>query len=394
MSERIGENIDWVGVLDWNIRDFHEFSTPRGVTYNAYLIRDTKTALIDTVKEAFLKELLFKISSLIAIEKLDYVVVNHAEPDHSSALPELMKIAKNAEVVCTKKCQEILSAYYDTSQWKFFIVKGKDQLSLGKKTLCFIETPMVHWPESMFTYLLEDKILFSMDAFGQHLVTSQRFDDQVDTCELMEEAKKYYANIIMPYGKQVEKVLEMVKDLEIKMIAPSHGVIWRKHLSIILTFYKNWASFRSKPKILVIYDSMWGSTAKMAEEIVRGASILGVEVQSIFIRTSDLTKIVSEVLDASTLVFGCSTLNMNVLPKMGELLIYLKGLKPRNKVAASFGSYGWGKGAPEALDEFIHSMGFEVVAPPIRAQWKPTVTVLQECFDLGKILSKKTMELE
>lgn len=389
MQRTIVKDIYWVGSVDWSMRDFHSFTTLRGVTYNSYLIFDEKIALIDTVKATFAKELLFNISAFASPEKIDYIIVNHAEPDHASSLPIIVTACKKAKVVCTKKCQEILSLYHDVSKWVFQIVKEGDTLSLGKKTLSFIETPMVHWPESMFTYLKEEKILFSMDAFGQHFSSSSRFDDEVDGCAVMDEAKKYYANILMPFGQQILKAIDKIKKYEIRIVAPSHGIVWRSSLSEIVSLYQEWASFKPQKKVLVIYDTMWESTKEMAVAIHRGASIEGVQAKLIFIRATNITDIVTDVLDAQGIILGCSNLNQGLMPFMGMLLTYLKGLRPQKKLVASFGSFGWGRGAVEEIEEFFKSASLEVFAPPIKSQWKSTQKILEECERLGLALAEK-----
>jgi len=393
MDTKLRNNINWVGALDWNNRDFHGYTTSRGVTYNSYLVRDEKTALIDAVKKPFADELLKNISALTELSKIDYVVCNHAEPDHSSALPIILKSLPNATLVCDKKCAETLGRYYDTDGWTIQTVASGDTLPLGKRTLQFIETPMVHWPESMFTYIPEEKLLFSMDAFGQHYTTSERFDDEVPLHTAIEEAKIYYANIVMPFGKQVAKVLEAASGLEIETIAPSHGVIWRSHIDEILKAYHNWANYRVRPKVLVIYDSMWGSTGQMAEAIVEGASSEGAYAKLVHIRSSDLTRIATEFIDTPAVAFGSATLNQGMMPMAGAVLTYIKGLKPLNKVGFAFGSYGWGKGGPEAVDEWLKDMKWEITREPLKSRYTPTPEILDECREAGKTLAQKAIEM-
>ncbi|MCD6163184.1 MAG: FprA family A-type flavoprotein [candidate division Zixibacteria bacterium] len=389
MNTTLQKGIDWVGYVDWKTRDFHGYNTQRGATYNAYLIQDDNSALIDTVKKPYAVELLKNISALSELSNIKYIVCNHAEPDHSGALPIVMESIPNATLVCNKKCQATLSQYYDTSKWKFHIVATGDTISLGKRTLHFIETPMLHWPESMFTYIPEDKLLFSMDAFGQHYATSQRFNDEVPLCTVMEEAKTYYANIIMSYGKQVEKTLDRLTGIDVEMIAPSHGVVWRKNVSDIINIYKKWATNSFKPKVLVIYDTMWESTEQMAMAIHEGASLPGIESNLIHIRHSDLTKIAAEVLDASSVAFGSATLNGGMMPMAGAVLTYLKGLRPAKKACFAFGSYGWGKGAPEAIEEYFKTMKWDIINEPIKSRYKPTSELLNECRAAGRTLGEK-----
>ncbi|MFH0911788.1 MAG: FprA family A-type flavoprotein [Planctomycetota bacterium] len=387
MHIEVREGIEWIGFVDWNVRDFHSYNTLRGSTYNSYLVRDEKTALIDTVKAPFVGSLLEDLTELIEAERVSYVVCNHAEPDHAGGLPRVMKALPKAELICDKRCRETLAKEYDTSGWKIRTVSTGETLSLGRHKLRFLETPMVHWPESMFTYVPEERLLFSMDAFGQHYATAERFDDEVPLCTLMEEAKSYYATIVMPYGKQVAAVLKEAARLELEMIAPAHGVIWRSHVPDILRAYENWAAGRPKRKVLVIYDTMWGATGRMAEAILEGAARPGVEAQLIHLRHSDLTRIATAVMDAAAVAFGSATLNQGMMPMAGAVLTYLKGLKPAGKLGLAFGSYGWGRGGPEAVNEALKSMGWDTLQEPIKAQYAPTPEVLDICRRAGSRLA-------
>jgi flavorubredoxin len=393
MNTTLRENIDWVGYVDWNVRDFHSYDTEHGATYNAYLVRDDKIALIDAVKAPYAENLLRNVSTLCDLAKVDYVVCNHAEPDHSGALPAVMQAMPNATLVCDKKCADALAEHYDTHTWKIQIVATGDSLSLGKRTLKFVETPMVHWPESMFTYVPEEKLLFSMDAFGQHIATSERFDDEASLCTVMEEAKAYYANIVMPYGKSVKSCLERTAELAIDMIAPSHGVIWRTHPKKILAAYRNWMECRPRPKVLVIFDTMWESTATMADAIREGASVDGVQAQLISIRRSNLTRIATEVLDAAAIAFGSATLNHGMMPMAAATLSYLEGLRPRGKSAFAFGSYGWGRGGAEGVEKQLQAIGWEILRGPILSKYRPTPEILDECRAAGRMLAEKALTL-
>jgi flavorubredoxin len=274
------ENINWVGVVDWSLHDFHGYTTRRGSTYNAYLILDEKTVLIDTVKQTFSGELLRRIREITDPEKIDYVVINHVEMDHSSSLPVLVKIAKNATIIASERGKDALQEHYG-HDFKIQTVKTGDELKLGRRTLRFIEAPMLHWPDSMFTYVVEDQILMSNDAFGQHLASSQRFDDEVDEHVLMEEAKTYYANILMLLGSTITRKLQEVVQLgiPIAMIAPSHGVIWRSNPQKIVNAYLEWSEGKSRNKVVIVFDTMWGSTGKMAVAIAEGAASQGVDVK-------------------------------------------------------------------------------------------------------------------
>ena len=393
MNTALYDNIDWVGAIDWNIRDFHSYETDRGATYNAYLVRDEKTALVDAVKAPFADRLLQNIAALCDLPRIDYVVCNHAEMDHSGALPQVLQAMPQATLVCDKKCAAALGEHFDTSAWNVRTVATGEEISLGRRTLRFLETPMVPWPESMATYVPEEKLLFSMDAFGQHYATSERFDDEVDLAVVMQEATTYYANIVMPYGRAVLQTLDRLAGLPIAMIAPSHGLIWRKNLATILAAYRNWASHRPQPKVLVIYDSMWESTAAMAQAILEGASQPEVRASLISIRQSNLTHIATEVLDAAAVAFGSSTLNRGMMPMAAATLCYLEGLRPLNKAAVAFGSYGWGIGGPEAVDQALRRLEWEIVREPLRARYRPTPAMLGECRQVGQLLAERARAL-
>lgn len=339
------ENVFWVGAIDWNIRHFHGFtySTHRGTTYNAYLIVDEKPALVDSVYEPFTGEMIKRITTIIDPSRIEYVIVNHIETDHSGALSEVLKLAPNAKIVGTARCKAGLQKHYFTN-WDFQIVKTGDKISLGKKILRFIEAPMLHWPDSMFTYIENDGLLLPNDAFGQHWATSQRFDDEVDKGILMDEAAKYYANILWPFSRLVIKKIEEVQKagLKIDIIAPSHGIIWRSDPAKIIQAYLKWAKGKAKKKVLVVYDTMWGSTEKMAKAIAEGVSHEGVETIVFRLPFSDRGDILKELLEAKGIIIGSSTINNRILPTLAPFLEELKGLRPRKKIVSAFGSYGWG----------------------------------------------------
>ena len=393
MYREILENIFSVGHVDWFVRDFHGYETAQGSTYNAYLVKDEKTALIDTVKEPYAADLLANISEVTDLERIDFVVCNHAEPDHAGALGHVMAALPQATLLCDKKCKTILSKHFDTSDWNIQVVSSGETLSLGKRTLQFVETPMVHWPESMFTYVPEEKLLFSMDAFGQHYSTSGRFDDEVPLSVAMAEAKTYYANIVMLYGKEVAKLVGPEALPEIEMIAPSHGIIWRKYVEDIIEAYRDWCVFRPVPKVLVLFDSMWGSTQRMARAIADGATVAGVEAKPIHVRRSNLTTIADEVLDAAGIAIGSPTLNGGMMPMMGATLTYIKGLAPRNKAGFAFGSFGWSKGGADEVETIMRDMEWEITRKMIRVPYRPTDAVLDECRQAGEELATKALEM-
>jgi len=380
-----------VGVVDWNVRVFHghTYSTNRGSTYNAYLIVDDKVALVDTVYGPFAGELIENIREIIPVEKIDYVIANHVETDHSGALPAIMKLCPKAKVLGTEKCKEGLYKHY-YGNWDFQVVKTGDKLKLGKRTLTFLEAPMIHWPDSMFTYCPEEELLLPNDAFGQHYATSERFDDEVDQCSLMDEAVKYYANILWPLGSIILKKIEEVQKLNIpiRMIAPSHGIVWRRDPMKIIKAYVSWAKNETKPKIVVAYESMWGATEKMARKIVEGITDVGISVKLFDVATSDRTEIIKEMLDAKGFVFGSSTHDNDMLPNIGGFLEFVKGLKPKNRLACVFGSYGWAGGAAKEIEGVLSETGIELAAPSLTVKYVPDEDEIKRCYEYGKEFAK------
>ena len=393
MNKTLRDGIDWVGYVDWTVRDFHGYNTDRGTTYNAYLVRDQRNALIDTVKAEYADRLLEQVAALVPPASVHYIVCNHAEPDHAGSLARVMAACPNATLVCNRKCRDALSKHFDIDAWKIQIVSNGETLSLGRRTLHFIDTPMAHWPESMMTYVPEDRLLFSMDVFGQHFAGAGYFDDDLKLPTVMAEARSYYANILMGYAKPVADVFRRTSGLEIRMIAPSHGVIWRSHVGSILSAYKDWIACRPKPKVLAIYDTMWGATARMAEAIIEGATVDGVEARLIAVRASTLAEIAAETLDAAAIAFGSSTLNAAMMPMMAATLTYLKGLRPMGKAGFAFGSYGWGKHGPQAVHDAMQQMAVDILRPPLMVQYRPKADALAECRAAGKMLAEKAVEL-
>jgi anaerobic nitric oxide reductase flavorubredoxin len=386
------DGVFWVGVVDWNIRDFHGYITSRGSTYNAYVVMDEKTALVDTVKAPFAGELAKKVSEIVELEKLDYIVVNHVEMDHSSSLPIIAKLAKNAKILSTLRGKEELIKHYGSEFERVATVKSGDELKLGKKTLKFLEAPMLHWPDSMFTYIEEDKILLPNDAFGQHLASSYRFDDEVDNHVLMEEATKYYANILTPFAplitKKIQEVVQM--GIPIDIIAPSHGIIWRKNPTQIIKAYLDWSSgAAAQNKVAIVFDTMWGSTDKMAREIAEGISSQGIEAKLLKLRASDNTEAVTEVLESKAVLVGSPTLNNGMFPTLGSFLTYITGLKPKGKLWGFFGSFGWGGGAVRGMIEMAKKAGFEVYEPTVELKWVPDEAELKKCFEFGQQFAQK-----
>ncbi|NMB46274.1 MAG: MBL fold metallo-hydrolase [Firmicutes bacterium] len=399
----VKSGIYWVGAVDWDSRHFHgvTYTTRRGTTYNAYLvIGEQHKALVDTVYTPFSDVLVSHLRELVDLKDIDYVVVNHVEIDHSGALPRIMELCPQAQIYCSQRAVNPIKKHFGEHGWDITAVKTGDILDLGGKTIQFIEAPMLHWPDSMFSYVAEDKLLLPNDAFGQHLASSQRFDDQVDNAILMEEAAKYYANILMPFSTLVARKLEEISELgiEIDTIAPSHGLIWRQDPGQIITAYQNWATGRQtpgrvSPEIVVVFDTMWGSTEKMAEAVVDELSRQGWKVNLYSIGKSDYSDIMREVLEAKAVIIGSSTINNAMLPSLSPLMEDLVGLKPKGKLGAAFGSHGWKGGAVSQIANKMADAGIELVGDGLMVQWVPNAEDLEASRELarevGAVLAKK-----
>jgi len=385
----IAKDIFWVGVIDWNIRDFHGYSTYEGTTYNAYLIIDEKITLIDTVKKDFADVLIENIGQIVDPKKIDYVISNHTEMDHSGGLARIMhRVGEDKPLYCSKMGHKNLSKHFP-QKWNYQPVENGGELSIGKRTLAFMETRMLHWPDSMFTYAKEDKILFSSDAFGQHYAGLERFDDQVGEA-IMPHAKKYFANILLLYAPLILKLVDKVKDmgLALDMICPDHGILWRQDPMKIINAYVAWSEQKPKRKALVIYDTMWHSTEKMAEEIVHALGQEGVEAKPMHLRSCHRSDIMTELLDAGAVIVGSPTLNNGLFPTVSDFLTYMKGLKPINKVGAAFGSYGWSGEAVKLINKELEDMKFKVVDPGLKIQYVPDGKGLEACHELGKTIAQ------
>ncbi len=381
----IADKIFWVGVVDWNLRDFHGYFTRRGGTYNSYLIQDEKIAVVDTVKHTFSDELIRNITEVTSLEKIDYIIINHVEMDHSSSLPILAKQAKNATFIASERGKDAINEHYG-SGFNITTVKTGDELKLGSRTLKFVEAPMLHWPDSMFTYIVEDKILMPNDAFGQHYATSERFDYEVDEHVLMEEAATYFANILMPFSPLIIRKIEEITQLGLtcSMIAPSHGIIWHQDPSRIITAYLDWSTGKAKNKVTIVYDTMWGSTDKMARAIAEGVASQGVDVKLLKLRASDNSEAATEILDSKAVLVGSPTLNNGMFPTIASFMTYMVGLKPKDKTWAFFSSFGWGGGAVRNLTEMAQKAGFNIREPSLQIKYVPDQEDLRKCFDLGK----------
>lgn len=374
----ISPKVWWVGGIDWNERLFHGYTTERGITYNAYLIMDEKITLIDTCKATFADELVQRISQVVDPAKIDVVITNHVEMDHSGSLPVIHKIAPNAEIYASAGAGvNELRAHFGIEATP---VKTGDTLCIGERTLSFVTTPMVHWPDNMVTYSDVDKILFSNDAFGQHFATTKRFDDENDMCEVMKQAKKYYANIVWPYGMQAGRALAAVKGLELKMIAPSHGCIWRSHIDEIIAKYEDWTTYQTQEKAVVVFDSMWHSTESMAREICDAFIAEGISAQLIDVKSTHISDIMLYMCDARYVAVGSPTLNSNMLPTVASFLTYMRGLSPKNeqRIGLAFGSYGWAPLGPKQVYAELESAKFQLPVPVVAQQWVPSEENLAE----------------
>lgn len=391
----IKKDVFWVGVVDWGLREFHghELSTHRGSTYNAYLIKDEKNVLIDTVWTPFEDEFLNKLKKLIDPAELDYIVVNHAEVDHAGSLKKIAGLAPQAQIIASERGAETIPGHYH-EDWDIQTVTTGDSLDIGKRQLTFIEAPMLHWPDSMFTYLDGSNILFPNDAFGQHYATGYRFNDKVDQDVLHEEALKYFVNILNPFSPMITRKIEELQEmnLDIEMIAPSHGVIWRDNPIQIVENYAEWARQKGEEQAVILYDSMWQATAKMAKAIGEGMAEAGLDYKIIPAATTDRNDLLVEVFKAKTIVIGSSTINNGVLPTIAPLLADLKGLKFKNKLGAGFGSYGWSGEGVDLIEEHLENSGIEKALDGIKCKWQPTAEDLDRCREFGKALAEKTQE--
>ncbi|NLK20634.1 MAG: anaerobic nitric oxide reductase flavorubredoxin [Epulopiscium sp.] len=393
MSFKITDSVTYVGKRDWELRTFHgeEYSTHRGSTYNSYLIRDEKVALIDTIWNPYSEEFVENLKKEIDLKEIDYVIVNHGEIDHSGSLSRLMEEIPDTPIYCTKNAVSSLKGQYH-KDWNFNTVKTGDKLSLGSKELIFIEARMLHWPDSMFCYLTEENILFSNDAFGQHLATEQVYNDLVDQCELYQEAIKYYANILTPFSSLViDKIKEVLSfNLPLNMICTSHGVIWRDNPVQIVEQYLKWADNYQENQITILYDSMWDNTKKMAEAIKKGIQQEDKEViiKLYNIARTDKNDVITEVFKSKGILVGSSTINNGILSSTAAILEEMRGLGFKNKKAAAFGSYGWGGQSTKMISDRLKEGGFELINDGIRVLWTPDEEATKRCEEFGKSFIK------
>ncbi len=388
---KISDTVSWVGKIDWELNKFHgeEYSTHKGSSYNSYLIRDEKTVLIDTVWEPFSKEFVVNLKKEIDLNKIDCIVMNHSEVDHAGALAELMKEIPDTPIYCTKNGAKIIKGLHH-KDWNFVEVKTGDTLDTGKNKLVFVEARMLHWPDSMMTYMSGENVLFSNDAFGQHYASQLMYNDKVDKEELYNEAIKYYANILTPFSKfVVSKIEEVVSmNIPIEMICPSHGIIWRDDPLQIVNKYMEWAKDYQENQITIIYDTMWNGTRKMAEAVAEGikSKDADVTVKLYNCAKRDKNDIITEVFKSKMILAGSSTINNGILSAAAGILEMIKGLKFAGKKAAAFGSYGWSGESVKLITEELKKSGFEVVSEGIKELWNPDEDALQRCREFGKNL--------
>lgn len=393
MKTLIKSNINWLGKIDWELRKFHgnELSTQHGSSYNSYLIQEEKTVLIDTVWAPFAKEFVANLKNEIDLTKIDYIIANHGEVDHSGALPELMRHIPDTPIYCTANAVKSIKGQYHQN-WNFNPVKTGDKLSLGKKELIFIEAPMLHWPDNMMCYLTGDNVLFSNDIFGQHYASEYLFADLVDQHELFYEAMKYYANIINPFSPfAIKKIKEFTAlNLPLEIICTSHGAIWRKNPQQIIDKYLAWANNYQENQISIIYDTMWDGTRIMAENIAKGICSVDkdVTVKLFNAAKTDKNDIMTEVFKSKAIALGSPTINKGILTSIAAFLEELKGLQFKNKKAVAFGCYGWGGEGNKILAEHLKQSGFEVLDEGLKAMWNPDDEAIKKCLELGKKLAK------
>lgn len=389
MSKRVTDKVTWVGKIDWELKKFHgdELSTMEGSSYNSYLIRDKKTVLMDTVWGPYDTEFVKRLKEEIDLNEIDYIVMNHNESDHSGTLPALMREIPDTPIYCTKKGESILRGLYH-QDWNYVNVKTGDELDIGDSKLIFVEASMLHWPDTMMTYMTGDNILFSNDVFGQHYASEMLYDDMDDISKLIHEAEKYYTNIINPFSTFVTKKLAEVQGMNLKLdlVAPSHGVIWRKNIGLIMDLYAKWANSYQEDQITLIYDTMWQSTRKMAEAIAEGIQQASpnTTIKILSVVKNDKNDILVEVFKSKAILVGSPTINNGFSYAIAGILEMIKGLKFKNKKAASFGSYGWSGEAPKMIKEFLEESKFAIVNDGIRVNWAPDQETIEKLREYGR----------
>jgi flavorubredoxin len=384
-------DIYWVGAIDWDLRNFHGYLTQRGSTYNAYLIVDEKIVLVDTVKSHLYDEMIARIKRIVDPADIDYIVSNHVEMDHSGSIPKLKELCPNAKVITSTRGEKGLIRHFKTDLDLQVMASGSS-LDIGKRTLQFVHVPMVHWPDSMVTYIPEEKLLLPNDAFGQHIATHERFDDEIGWHTIHEEAAKYYANIVMPYGDQVKKAIGALADLDIDMIGPSHGLILRGYIGEMLEAYQRWVVHDTDKRAVIIYESMWGSTTAMAYQLYEGLLEGGVPVTMRNLKTNHISDIMTDVMMSRAVIIGTATINNNVLPTVGAMVTYLKGLKPKKRIGFAFGSYGWNPRVLGDVEAFMDDLGWSRPVESVNINYVPDPEELREVKAMGLELAKHILE--
>lgn len=394
MATELKKNVFWVGKVDWELRKFHgqEYSAHRGTSYNSYLVRDDKTVLIDTVWDPFGKEFIENLKQTIDLKKIDYIVANHAEVDHSGSLDELMKHIPETPIYCTANGVKSLKGHFH-KDWNFIPVRTGEKLLLGQRELVFIEAPMLHWPDSMFCYLTKDNILFSNDAFGQHYATELLYNNLVDQAELFQECIKYYANILTPFSNLVEKKINefMSLNLPLEMICTSHGVVWKDNPSQIVQKYLEWSKNYKENQVTIVYDTMWNGTRTMAEAIAQGIESADDRVvcKLFNISRSDKNDVVTEVFKSKALLVGSPTINRGILSAVAGFLEEIRGLKFKEKKGAAFGTYGWSGESVKMISANLEEAGFELLSEGIKSLWNPDEEALKECVKFGEEIASQ-----
>ena len=390
---RVSERVWWVGAIDWGLRDFHGYSTERGSTYNAYLVMGEYPVLIDTVRAPFRDEMLARVASVTDPANVKVIVSHHAEMDHSGSLPQVIDIIKPDKVYASQMGVQNLAAQLHHGH-QITPVKDAETLKLGGLSFTFLETRMLHWPDSMVSYMAEDELLFSQDGFGMHLAIGKRFADETDPADMLFEGRKYYANILLPYSALVLKLLDRVGKLgiSIKTIAPDHGPIWRKDLGTILGWYAKWAEQKPENRAIITFDTMWQSTSLMARTIADAMAEAGTDVCMMPLHGSTRADVMTELLCAGALLVGSPTINNGMFPTVADVLTYAKGLKPKNLIGAAFGSYGWSGEATAQVEEYLRQMGIELAAPALRLKFVPDADALTQCREFGKAVAAKLKE--
>ncbi|MHC1712108.1 MAG: FprA family A-type flavoprotein [Solidesulfovibrio sp.] len=389
----ICKDVYWVGAVDWECRDFHGYMTaPTGTTYNAFLIKDEKIALFDSVKATHGDQMLCRLSHIVKPEQVDYIIVNHVEMDHSGALPELIARTKPEKILTSPMGERAMRAHFDCTDWPIEVVKTGSSISLGKHTLQFLETRMLHWPDNMATFIPENGVLISSDAFGQNWATSERFADEVDRHLLQKQLDRYFANIVLPFSPIAQKTIETIESmgLDVRYICPDHGLMYRtaEDVAGVIARYKHLAAQKQKKKAVLVFDTMWHSTEHMAHAIADGLMEHGISVKLMNLHVFDHSDVMEEVLEAAAVLVGSATHNNGMLPKVADMLTYMKGLKPKNKIGGAFGSYGWSGEACKDIAAWLTEMGMEMPSEPVRQLYVPTHEQLKACVEMGRTIGK------